>query len=412
MRKRTFSRALRSIQAAIVSSILGLFLFLAFRFSSPIVFYFLIGFFGLFTSSPGVEWCDKGYLIGIQFGRFSGIIAGALLTFYTFRKLILLPVAWLPLATVIAVTSACLTWLNTLGPYMLETAIQKRNLKEVELLLKLGVNVEKGYNHRNLETAVRSGSENIVLLLIAKGAKADQDSLSEAIYKGRKDFVELFLAKGANVNGIDQVGRFPLMMAIENEKTEIVELLLAKGANVNNVTSYGWTPLQSAIGSRDKSIVLLLIAKGAKADQGSFSAAITSGRKDVVELLLAKGAKADQDSLSAAIKLQNKEIVELLLAKGANVNGVDQGGDTPLLHAVDSTFSSETREIVDLLLAKGANVNSINRDGETPLRKAIGLNRVDLVQLLFAKGADAKGLLPDERRRLDEHLRAIFVDRR
>ena len=130
-----------------------------------------------------------------------------------------------------------------------------------------------------LARADRSGKQEVVEFLLAKGATEDiyaaaivghvdkvaaflkQDkklvnardsggkaALHWAALYGQKKVMELLLAEKADVNLLDGDGFTPLHWATTFNKSDAVELLLANKADMNiKVEKYGWTPLRLAV---------------------------------------------------------------------------------------------------------------------------------------------------------------------
>ena len=73
--------------------------------------------------------------------------------------------------------------------------------------------------------------------------------------------------------------------------------------------------------------------------------------------------------LAQAVLLNDAPMARLLLSLGADVNQVDQGGETALMHAAQTDFGDTA--VVEALLAAGAKRDAVDRDGRT----ALGLAR-------------------------------------
>ncbi len=212
-----------------------------------------------------------------------------------------------------------------------------------------------------LDRAARSGKQDVVEFLLAKGATEDiytativghvdkvaaflkQDkkllnardsggraALHWAALYGQKKVMELLLAEKADVNLLDGDGFTPLHWAATFNKRDAVELLLANKANMNiKVEKYGWTPLRLAV---------------------------IHGHLAAAEALLNGGSdpnvKDDENIplLHQAIIRGNKEMVALLLDKKANVNKKDSDGET----ALDEAVEQGNKEIIELLRQHGA----------------------------------------------------------
>ena len=69
-----------------------------------------------------------------------------------------------------------------------------------------------------------------------------------------------------SVNKEDKQGSTLLKQAIRHGDEEIVKLLLEKGADIHKKGNFGWTPLHSAVEFGNVEAVKLLLEKGAKTD--------------------------------------------------------------------------------------------------------------------------------------------------
>lgn len=151
-----------------------------------------------------------------------------------------------------------------------------------------------------LHDAVRSGSTNTVLSLVAEGADIDcvanpifqQTPLIIACQKDDLPMAALLLKHGANVNAIRGDGVSPLHAAIENGDLALVVLLIGAGANVNLAggRTY-WTPLHVAVQKRNNAIVEILLEHGANVmlknhnRQTPLDLAVRTKQKELEELL-------------------------------------------------------------------------------------------------------------------------------
>src|SRR5204863_7619282 len=95
-----------------------------------------------------------------------------------------------------------------------------------------------------LARAARSGKQEVVEFLLAKGAKED---IYAAVVVGDVDKVAAFLKQDKTlINARDKDGRAPLHWAALYGQTKVMELLLADKADVNLLDGYGFTPLHWA----------------------------------------------------------------------------------------------------------------------------------------------------------------------
>jgi ankyrin repeat protein len=110
------------------------------------------------------------------------------------------------------------------------------------------------------------------------------------------------------------------------------------------------------------------------------------GQTDVVSLLLNRMGPLGATTLlhDAALK-GHVEIVELLLAHKAEVNAPNQEG-AAALH--DAALAGKCA-VAEVLLNHGAQIDARDRDQQaTPLERAASWGRIDVVELLLARGAN------------------------
>ena len=140
------------------------------------------------------------------------------------------------------------------------------------------------------------------------------------------------LLESSKVNACRGLYGHELQVASSGGHDNIVRLLLEKGADVNMETGYYGSALQAASLNGDDSIIRLLLEKGAEVNmQGgrygnALQAASLRGHESIVRLLLEKGADVnmqggeDGSALQAASSHGHNSIFHLLLEKGADIN--------------------------------------------------------------------------------------------
>ena len=104
-----------------------------------------------------------------------------------------------------------------------------------------------------------------------------EDNLANAIFEDNVNLVNSIVRDGVDLNFVDNLGKTPLMHAVEFENTRLVELFISLGANINKAGSEGFTALHHAVdisidgtiqsggmqGEEPLSIISLLIENGA-----------------------------------------------------------------------------------------------------------------------------------------------------
>ena len=173
-------------------------------------------------------------------------------------------------------------------------------------------------------------------------------------------------------------GFTPLCIASEHGNVVMVERLIAPGSRVNNACTDGYTPLFVAAEHNGLDVLKLLIARGADVnlacDYGFtlLHAAAENGHAGVVSALLE----------TAGVELN------------AAISDGEFAGDTPLFIAAQKN----RLDMLKLLIAAGANVNKARVNGYTPLHVAAQHGHAGVVSVLL-ETADMKinAALTDDR---------------
>uniref|UniRef100_A0A0G4HXP8 EF-hand domain-containing protein n=1 Tax=Chromera velia CCMP2878 TaxID=1169474 RepID=A0A0G4HXP8_9ALVE len=131
-----------------------------------------------------------------------------------------------------------------LGKKLLDGA-RNGHLKHVEEAIKNQVDVnfcEPPYNKSALIYAAYKGFDNIIKVLLEKGADINQadgegrTALHEAAFHGKLSTVQLLCDRGANYNLCDEEGHTPLARAILGKATakqQVIDYLVSKGVSLN-----------------------------------------------------------------------------------------------------------------------------------------------------------------------------------
>jgi len=149
------------------------------------------------------------------------------------------------------------------------------------------------------------------------------------------DIIELLILNGANINGGDPT---PLQVAVTSGSENMAILLIAKGADFNHVGPDGTSISHLTATAGCKAVLTLLLEKKADPnlkDNGGFALihyAVVAGDEAVVRLLLENGADPDlsdstgRTAMHWAVERGVEAVVRLLLEKGANLNSKDEAG--------------------------------------------------------------------------------------
>eukprot|EP00441_Pelagodinium_beii_P033455 CAMPEP_0197626912 /NCGR_PEP_ID=MMETSP1338-20131121/5681_1 /TAXON_ID=43686 ORGANISM="Pelagodinium beii, Strain RCC1491" /NCGR_SAMPLE_ID=MMETSP1338 /ASSEMBLY_ACC=CAM_ASM_000754 /LENGTH=456 /DNA_ID=CAMNT_0043197507 /DNA_START=52 /DNA_END=1422 /DNA_ORIENTATION=+ len=258
-------------------------------------------------------------------------------------------------------------------------------------LIEHGANVLARNEHQAtpLHYASVEGSLNVVSALIKAAAQ------------GGSDVTKMVNAEPAKVYNrhLDAYGqRTPLQSAAESGFPEIIEVLLASGARLDEEDEDGRTALWLASRHSRISAAKTLLQHGARAsakDKEGVSilgAAVAGGcKEELVFALLANGITDVNDTsgspLRDAVKSGQKSIVEALLTNGASVNATAVAGGATALHAA---CEKGDEHLVSLLVHSRADPSLGDASGLTAfdLLRRRGLPDGKIVSLLKPPEAD------------------------
>ncbi|MDQ7824135.1 MAG: ankyrin repeat domain-containing protein [Candidatus Eremiobacteraeota bacterium] len=250
------------------------------------------------------------------------------------------------------------------GNRPLHYAVQQNRLEIVKILVQNGADVN-AKNHIGVtpwETAAAQGFGGIAEYLAGKGARTYNRELQAAVFENKLEKTEeLLKLHPGQVNQGDGEGTRLLQVAACNGYDEMVRLLIARGADVNAHNDSGTTALQEAVYKKNRPMIDLLLSERADPDgkdcrgYTSLHLAVELGDYDVASRILSAGAKINVRGMGGLTPLHlaamqgRLRIMELLLSKGAAVNARTEEGKTPLKLALEH----KRTEAAKLLKSKG-----------------------------------------------------------
>jgi len=315
------------------------------------------------------------------------------------------------------------------GTTALHWAARQNDLDMADRLIKAGANAKAAnrYGVTPLYLACVNGSAAMIAKLLDAGADANsattegETALMTVARTGNVEAAKVLLAHGAQVNTQEQWRQqTPLMWAVAESHPEMAELLIEHGADVNTRQVEWHWERQVTKEPREKWMPL-----------GGLTPLLFAARQgcvDCAKVLLKAHADinaADPNNITPlllALINGHYDFAAYLIDQGADPNIADETGRTPLYSAVDDHTMPDSNlpaprevdnqltsmDVVKALLAHGANVNAqlikqtpyrtkVDRGadtmlttGTTALLRAAKAGDSDAMQVLLAKGADAK----------------------
>jgi ankyrin repeat protein len=190
-------------------------------------------------------------------------------------------------------------------------------------------------------------------------------------------------------------GERPLWLACEARSLPMVQVIVEHGADVKFSNAKHQTLLWPAVNYDDLAIVKYLIEHGAdpKALQDDKQTLLWAAEtKPMAEFLIASGVDPKHKDVNGDTALHQAcrhsllEVVRVLLDNGLDIEAKGHWDMRPLQSAA-STFTGDPRPVVNLLLQRGANIDSHGYRGQTALHECALYNRLEMAELLLARGA-------------------------
>ena len=220
----------------------------------------------------------------------------------------------------------------------------------------------------------------------------DSTDLIDAVEDADTDTMYNLVVQGVPVNGFDEDGYSPLIMAACCGHVKIAHLLLEMGARVNMAGINRSTPLHVAVQANFPEISDLILDcrpnlyKTMAGGKCPLFLAVQEGHRWAVTDLIESKADVDQISdegrtpLHIAVELERGRIVRSLLEASAKVNAVDKQGVTPLLLATHKGNC----DIITALLEHGAELDTGPVMGNIQVARSTGNDRYFTPLLLAA----------------------------
>jgi uncharacterized protein len=240
----------------------------------------------------------------------------------------------------------------------LAVAAYRGNLEMVRLIVESGANVNqvhKGTGESAILAAAAAGCEEIFNYLFPLSDQKLRDEAAEILPCG---IWERKLEDTADPKVVE------LTSTIMGDDTEKALKIIAEGVDVNGIDDVGCTPLLLASCRNNYPVMEALLVAGA----------------DSNFVLESEECEEFNDGTTNLMRVSSKETCFLLLNYGADVNRKDNQGETALMIAVKMSNA----EIVEALLQRGADINLSNNQNKTALDIAKSNNDEIMLSLLLS----------------------------
>lgn len=198
---------------------------------------------------------------------------------------------------------------------------------------------------------------------------------------------QLYLQHGADPNAIMGNNETPFTQAMnKSTPATLIETMLVYDADPNGKNGRGETPLFKAIAAERLDLVTMLLDHGADPNLPGPKIMLWPAvhQPAILEILLERGSdlRRAPGVLELATSINSRKAIDLLLKHGADPNAKKDGIYTPLCSAIRDNHE----DLVELLIAAGADPNVTAL--EFPVYKCVTYHRPHILPRLLASGAN------------------------
>lgn len=258
-----------------------------------------------------------------------------------------------------------------------------------------------------LQMAAANGQEQVVRLLLMKGAALDKANMAgwtplmQSCRHGHTNVVALLLQNKADINALNRLGASALTIASRGGHLQIVRLLLDSGAESNRQgKDCEITPLMSAAQNGHDSVLRLLLDRGYEVNYQTPSngltplmAAAQNGHMTTAQVLIERGGDPNLTDINNRTALEiatirgKREVRGYLDRKTTNKPKISPEEVKPDI--IDAAKHGDLERINKIVKEDRMQVNACSpQDGATPLMFAAMMGRLDIVRYLVDKGCD------------------------
>ncbi|XP_067660035.1 ankyrin-3-like [Haliotis asinina] len=271
---------------------------------------------------------------------------------------------------------ADMTFVSDENDSILHAALDSKHMDTVKYVLTNDfVDIDSRNNNgiTAVMLAVQGGLAEIFDLMVRKGANMSfvnddkQTILHMACEEGHSEIVKYIIRENVvNINGRDDEGKTPVLLAAEQGYLDIVILLEGKGADLSVVDDWGENILHMLTVEGQLNLAIYLLTQ-----------------KNVVQNINKKSLTGRTPVMVAALCGQ-RDLFDILVKYGADLTLVDTDGNSILHLACEGTV-----DIVKYLLSNTVvDINARGHLNRTPVLIAAEWGNIETFELLMKQGAD------------------------
>ncbi len=199
---------------------------------------------------------------------------------------------------------------------------------------------------------------------------------------------DITMVRTSMIDRLDQLKiNQAIFLAVRNSSNEMISFLAAHHGDVNGINDEGLTPLMIACRALDAAMVRSLLANGANPSLiiGGSTALLSVIDCPRTWYINGKDVSGNSAIVAHQIQLKQNEIIPVLLNHGAQPNIKNRKGFTALMEAVKNGYNN----VITLLLSAGADSQSTDCEGNTALHLACIVGNATAVNILLSFGVQS-----------------------
>ncbi|KAI8759258.1 ankyrin repeat and SAM domain-containing protein 6 [Biomphalaria glabrata] len=292
----------------------------------------------------------------------------------------------------------------------LYSACEQGDIDTVQAILDKGCEVDSPLDDEEntaLQVAASNGNEQIVRLLIMRGAGLDKANsfgwtpLLQAVRYGHTNIVALLHQHHADLHAKTRYGASAMTLAAKGGHIQTVKFLIESGVDMNDVgDGCEFTPLLVAAQHGHDAVLRVLLDRGCDVNYYTPSTGLTAlmmaalnGHMTTAQIIIERGGDpnmtnvCDKTALEIATIRDQREVRGYLDRKTTNKPKLSADDIKPDI--IEAAKHGDIQRIKEILDQDASQKDAHSpHDGATPLMFAAMTGRLDIAELLVLKGCD------------------------